>query len=431
MNIQRATPVNELLAKLIFLILPTALVGYFLLWNVNQYFSILRDQAFQQTIYFAAGMVVAAIFYSFRIRFLPTFIILIVVLYSLYKGLDRYAVGEFDSFFISVQFLVFAILFTAGWLIGWGFVRLRYWSVLIAASLLCACIYLIAKAKMTSVYELMRAFAPALLYAVYIIFTAEQIYNYKDKSQKFWWYLSKRLVVFGVLAILLLGGVTYLMKAEIKETVAEYGGNVQQKNSMLQKNKDNTFDLKDYSKLSGSLGRSNELLFCAHIDNFFPGTTLPNPLYLTAFYYTKFDTAEEIFRRDSTIPDNDLFEPDPSRLPLFFTKTDSSVIRNSLSDKYRTTVDVEIYSKMLSPTTYLAPNIGFFVQPITVEKDFREEFKTAFRAKSYVSLLNSAYFVYNAPDSQIRKFQEQRFAVLRNVTNYYGVDARFMKYYTF
>ena len=43
MNIQRATPVNELLAKLVFLIFPTVLVAYFLLWNANQYFGIIGD----------------------------------------------------------------------------------------------------------------------------------------------------------------------------------------------------------------------------------------------------------------------------------------------------------------------------------------------------------------------------------------------------
>src|SRR5688572_22461481 len=130
MNVQRATPVNELLAKIIFLLLPTAVIGYFMLWNVNEYFSILRAGAWQQTIYLAAGMAGGALFYAFRFRFLPTFVLLMAGLYTVYKGLDKYAVGEFDAFFISVQFLVFAILFTVGWLIGWGFIRLRYWSVL-------------------------------------------------------------------------------------------------------------------------------------------------------------------------------------------------------------------------------------------------------------------------------------------------------------
>ena len=432
MNIQRATPVNELLAKLIFLILPTALVSYFLLWNANQYFSILRDQALQQTIYFAAGMAGGALIYAFRFRFLPTFILLVLGLYTVYKGLDQYATGEFDAFFISVQFLVFAILFATGWLIGWGFIRLRYWAVIVSASMLTACILLIAKANTDSVYNLLRAFAPALIYSVYIVFTSEQIYSYKDKSQKFWWFLTRRLLFFGLLAGLLLGGVVYLMRTEIKETVANYGGGGQQgENSMLKPDKDGNFDLKDYSRLRSNLGRNNELLFAAHINNYFPDSDIPNPLYLTAFYYTKFDTSTETFERDASIPYNDLFEPDPSKLPLFFTKTDSAVIRNSLATKLRKTVDIEVYSKKLSPTTYLAPNVGYFVQPITIEKDYRDQFKSAFRAKGYVSELNSAYFIYNSPDPQIRKFQEQRFEVLRTATGYEGMDKKFMDYYTY
>lgn len=432
MNIQRAAPVNELLAKLIFLILPTAAISYFLLVNVNQYYTILQSQAIQQTIYLAAGMGIAAVFYSFRFRFLFPFLALMATLYAIYKGLDQYESGEFDAFFIARQFQVFAILFTTGWLIGWGFIRLRYWSVVIAATLLSACIALIAKANSASVYALLRAFTPALLYAIYIIFTAEQIYNYKDKSQKFWWFLTRRLAFFSVLAALLLGSVVFLMRGQIKETVANYGGGGKAgKGGMLKENKDGTFDLKDYSRLSSSLSRSKELLFCAHIDNFFPGTDIPNPLYLTAFYFTKFDTLTETFERDSTIPYNDLFEPDPSKVPLFYTKMDSSVIRNSLGAKLRETVEIEIYAKKLSPTTYLAPNVGYFVQPITIEKDFREEFKSAYRAKSYVSVLNSAYFIYNIQNPQIKAFQEKRFEVLRQVTDYKGIDASFMKYYTF
>ncbi len=432
MRIQRAAPINEMLAKLIFLILPTAAAGYFLLVNINEHFSILQNQALQQALYLAGGMGLATLFYSFRFRFIPTFLILIISLFSVYKGIDKYAIGEFDAFFIARRFQIFAYLFSFGWLIGWGFTRLRYWAVFIAASLLTGCILLIAKANNDSVYAFLRAFTPALLYAIYIVFTAEQIYNYKDKSQKFWWYLSRRLAIFGILAALILGSVIWAMSGQIKEVVDNYGGGGKEgKGGMLKENKDGTFDLKDYSRLSSSLSRSKQLLFCAHIDNFFPGTDVPNPLYLTAFYFTKFDTLTETFERDSTIPYNDLFEPDPSKIPLFSTRQDSSVIRNSLGPKLRQTVEVEVYSKMLSPSTYLAPNVGFFVQPITIEKDFRNEFKSAFRAKGYVSVLNSAYFVYNAQNPQIEAFQQQRFQVLREIKDYKGMDNKFMQYYTF
>lgn len=432
MRIQRAAPVNEFLAKLIFLVVPTAVVGFLLLQSVNEYYSILQNDAMRQAIYFLAGMSGAALFYSFRFRFLPTFVLLLLGMYTLYQGLDKYETGEFDAFFIARQFQVACILIGSGWLMGWGFQRMRYWAVLVATLALIGCVLLIARGNVESARGLLMAFAPTLLYCIYIVFTAEQIYNYKDKSAKFWWFLTRRLALFLLISTGFLAGIIYMHRDEIKETVANYGGGGKAgQNSMLKKNKDNTFDLKDYSRLSGALGRSNELLFCAHIDNFFPNTDIPNPLYLTAFYFTKFDTSTETFERDSTIPFNDLFEPDPSKIPLFNTRADSSVIRNSLGEKLRQTVEVEIYSRTLSPNTYLAPNVGYFVQPITIEKDFRDQFKSAFRAKSYVSALNSAYFVYNVDNPEIRKFQEMRFDVLRKVEDYDGVDASFMKYYTY
>lgn len=431
MNIQRATPVNELLAKLIFLILPTAIVSYILLKYGNSYYAVPNANVLQQTMYLAAGMGISAIFHAFRFRFLPAYALLTFGLYFAYQGLDKVAVGEFDSFFISIQFLVFAILFNAGWLIGWGFSRLRYWSVFMAAMVLLSCVLLVAKQQLDNVNTLLKSFSPAVIYGVYILYAAEQIYSYKDKSQKFWWFMSRRLVAFGLLALLIFSGVIYLMRGEIKETVANYGGGGKAgENSMLKQNKDGTFDINEYSRLRSNLGRSNELLFCAHIDNYFEGSDVPNPLYLTAFYYTFFDTLTETFERDSLIPSNDLFEPNPGKMPLFFTQVDTNVIKNSMATKLRKSVDIEIYNKKLSTKTYVAPNVGYFVQPVAVEKDFRNEFISAYRAKGYVSELNSAYFIYNSPDEQIRLFQEKRFEVLRKANSYASMDKKFMDYYT-
>jgi transglutaminase-like putative cysteine protease len=432
--------VHETLAKIIFLLLPTLLLSYFLLWNANQFYSILNGQELQQTVYVALGMVIAVVFYGFRFRFLPSFLVLVVVFYFIYKGIDRLAIGEFDTFFRSVQFLAFAITFLAGWIIGWGFARLRYFSIFLAALLLVCCIVLLSKQnelffklnEQAGLKEYGLLFGPVVLFAVYIIFTSALIRNYKNEGNTIWWALIRRLIGFGVLALLLLAGILYLQQEHIKETLAEFGGGGKQgKNSLLKKNKDNTFDLQEYTRLRGSLGRSNELLFAAHIDHFFPGTKIPNPLYLTAFYYSKFDTATETFERDSAIPANDLFEPNPSVIPLFATRRDSSVLAYALKEKLRSTVEIEVYKKQLSPKTFVAPSTSFFIQPVTIEKDFRKEFKSAYRAKSYISELNSAYFVYNAPDPVIRKFQEQRFEVLRQVRGYEGVDGKLMAYYTF
>ncbi len=432
MNIQRAAPVNELLAKLIFLILPTAVVSYLLLRQAFEFYAIPRTNPAELTLYFTAGMVASAVLYAFRFRFLPTFAGLLLLIYTLYKGLATLDTGEMDGPFIYARFEIISNLFIVGWVVGWGLLRLRYWSVGIAASLLAASILIVAKSKSDTVDHLLWAFSPVVLYSIYIIFTAEQIYSYQDKSQKFWWFLTRRIVLFSGLLILLLLGITWVMGGEIADTVANYGGGAKGgKNSMLKSNKDGTFDLKDYSQLRSQLGRNNELLFCAHIDNFFEGTETPNPLYLTAFYYTKFDTSTETFERDSVIPRNDLFEPDPSRLSLFATQGDTSVIANSGTTEYGKVVEIQVYSRKLSPHTYLAPHTGFFVQPITVERNFRDSFKTAFRAKSYVSRLNSAYAVYNAKNKQIQAFQAERFKIMRKYTDYSKTDAQFMRYYTY
>ena len=431
---------TETVAKIVFLLLPTLLLCFFLLWNANQFYVvILKNQAFRQAIYLGLGMLGAALFYHFRFRFLPTVVLLIGGLYLAYKGIDAVSVGEFDTFFASVQFLIFAILFTLGWFIGWGFTQLRYFSVVVSAVFLLLCVVLLSRQnelffvfnKQAGLKEYARLFGPAVLYCIYIIFTTELIYRYRHYDGPVWWSLAKRLVGFLLLAALLFAGVLYFQRQQIRETLAAFGGGGKEgDNSMLEKNKDNTFDLKQYSQLSGSLGRSNQLLFAAHINHFFPHSQVPNPLYMTAFYYSRFDTATQTFERDSLLPRNDLFEPDPSAIPLFATRTDSSVLTDALTEKLRGTVDVEVYKTALSPASFVAPSLAFFVQPITVEKDFRDKFKSAYRAKSYISELNSAYFVYNAPDTAIRQFQQQRFQVLRQVRNYAGVDPELLRYYT-
>lgn len=440
MRIQRATPINDFLAKMILLILPTTIMSYVVLNIAIQYFSVLSNQAWNYTTMLAVGMVGSAVFYAFRFRFLPTFAILLFILYSIYKGIDAVAVGEFDSFFLSIKFLISGILITVGWLIGWGFIRLRIFPYILAVLFFSlALIFLSKDAALFSASEnrdvvirFLSIFSPVILYTVYIIYVSELIRSYKDKNRFFWWFISKRIAIFGLLAAFLLTGTYYILGSNIKETMSQIGGGGEGNNSMLKKDpKSNHFDLEDYLKLRSNLGRSNDPLFAAHIDNFFPDSDVPNPLYLTAFYYAKFDTLTETFEKDSLMPDKDLFEPNLTTIPLFSIREDSSVLRYALQEDYRRTVEIEVYKQRLSPETFTAPSTAFFVQPITIEKDFRSEFTTAYRAKSYVSELNSAYFVYNADDPTLRKFQEQRFEILRKVKNYDNADKALMDYYTF
>jgi len=132
------------------------------------------------------------------------------------------------------------------------------------------------------------------------------------------------------------------------------------------------------------------------------------------------------------MPYNDLFSPNPSRIPLYFAKTDTTVLRNANAVLNRKVVTADVYKVLLSPDEFIAPSTAFFCQPIPVEKEYKDQFKSAYRAKMWVSDLNSAYFIYNpAGNTELEAFQQVRFQQLRKSSSYRGMDKRFMDYYTF
>ena len=113
-------------------------------------------------------------------------------------------------------------------------------------------------------------------------------------------------------------------------------------------------------------------------------------------------------------------------------KSDSSVLDSAKGFLKRKVVSTEVYKALLSPKEFLAPSTAFFCQPIAVEKEYKQQFKTAYRAKMYVSDLNSAYFIYNpAGNKQLEDFQKERFDELRKVSSWRHEDSTFMNYYTF
>ncbi|MBC7874285.1 MAG: transglutaminase domain-containing protein, partial [Ferruginibacter sp.] len=116
----------------------------------------------------------------------------------------------------------------------------------------------------------------------------------------------------------------------------------------------------------------------------------------------------------------------------YFNKSDTSVLRRMMATKMRKTINAEVYKVFLSSHSFTAPATAFFVQPIAVPKEDSNKYRSAYRAKMNVSALNSAYFVYNpAGTKELERFQEERFAELRNVKDYAGIPQDFMKYYTF
>lgn len=419
-------------AKVLLLILPTWAVCFFILWTSGQYFAVIQqDQYMQQAVYIGLGMSAAAVFYSWRFRFLPTFAILLSGFYLVYHGIDKVAYGEFDTFFLSIRFLIFSILFSFGWLMSWGFIRQQRFPIFAAGIFFIVSIYLIAKQNDMTVPGLLQAFIPLVLYTLYIFYAVQVIARHKDLSQPYWWHLTRRLGLFLLLSLSLIGGVVLAMEDEIKAKVAAYGGGGKKgKESMLKQDKDGNFSLADLTKLRGNLGRSNELLFVARINNFFD-EDIPNPLYLTGFYYSKYDPETETFEPDSLLPQSDLFRPDPSKIGPYFTRTDSTVLKDALQNEHMRTVEIEVYKTLLAANEFVAPTTSYFVQPIAIDKNDKQRYRSAYRAKSYVSDLNSAYFVYN-PDGvpMLEMFQEMRFERLRKANDNSKMPPELFRYYT-
>ena len=151
----------------------------------------------------------SALFHGFRFRALIPFAGLLLLLFLGYRGIDLLATGEFDQPVLEANYKVLSVLFVLGWIVGWGFVRLRYWAIGMSAALLLACIYVIAKFNTDTVEHLTRAFAPgAALFRLYHFYRRADL-SYGDKSQKFWWFLSRRLVAFAALACPAAAGVFF------------------------------------------------------------------------------------------------------------------------------------------------------------------------------------------------------------------------------
>jgi protein-glutamine gamma-glutamyltransferase len=438
MQIGRVHSWKKVAAQIILLAVPTVLLAFYLLWNVNQYYALLQNKWLEQGLYFAAGLVTATIFYGYRFRFITTALLLFGVYFIVYKLLGNITVGEFDAFFVSVKFLIFTLLFSAGWLAGYGFSRSKYFTIIWSVFLLAMQIIVVSKTTQITANSLIAAFAPVLVYSFYIIYTSELIRNMNEDEPGFAWFITKRLVGFLGLAAIVLFSLLLIFQKEFKSIEHDWGGTSGGKNknggkeSMTKDNRDGSMSNKDQMKLSGSLSKDKRLVFVAKLDNYFPDGKTPNPLYFTSTYYTKFDTATQTFEEDKNVPYNDLFAPDPSRIPLYFVKADSNVVKNTMATLNRKVVSADIYKVLLSPKEYVAPSTGFFCQPIAVEAAYKNQFKSAYRAKMWVSDLNSAYFIYNpAGNKSLEMFQQQRFQQLRNSNNYQGLDKKFMNYYTF
>jgi hypothetical protein len=428
---------KKIIARLSLLIIPAIAIGVYLLWHLNEYYGVLESQWITESIFLATGLIAGCLFYSFRFRFITTTLPLLLILFIISKIVSNIYTGEFTAFYAITKFYIFSFLFLTGCLAGWAFARLRWFPVVLSSVLMLVQIIVVSNTVDITAQKLIIAFAPVLVFAFYIIYTAELVRNMNDDEPKFTWFIIKKMVAFFAVAGIILLLIFSFFKKDFKAIEKQYGGEKNEKQepnkeSLTKENKDGTVSNKKEMGLSGGRSSTKRLVFIAKLDNYFPGTETPNPLYFTYDYYTKFDTTTQTLEVDSLMPSNDLFQPDPSKIPLYFTQTDSSVLIKAKGFLKRKVVSTEVYKALLSPKEFLAPATAFFCQPIAVEKEYKQQFKSAYRAKMLVSELNSAYFVYNpAGNKQLENFQKQRFDELRKITNWNNVDTSFMKYYTF
>jgi transglutaminase-like putative cysteine protease len=372
---------------------------------------------------------------------LPSFITLVLLFAGIGFFLDSLAFGEFDSFFLLIDFFLFRVLFIVGWVCGWGFSRSKYFPAVLSCLLLSAGIIISSLSGTTDISYMLKNFVPSLVYAFYIIFMNELLRNTDERELRSWTKPIKGFLSYSVAMVLILFITFHIFHREIKTLEVKWvEGTIKNdnKNSLYDMLPDSSIQMKESMQVNDNMSRDagqqdeNVILFVAYIDNFFPGSDIPNPLYFVSRYLTLFDDYTETFEADSLMPHNDLFSPDPSSIPLYFSVTDKSVIENGMSQTLRKIVEAEIYKVRTSANEFTAPSTAFYCQPVAVKNDIYNRYTSAYRAKMWVSDLNSVYFVYNntGGDMDIRSFQEQRFSLLRSIKDFDDTDTAFISYYT-
>ncbi|CAN5321816.1 hypothetical protein BH10BAC4_BH10BAC4_02580 [soil metagenome] len=437
----------QLLIRWLFVVVPTAIIGYVTLTYINFSYTAQSSSIFNQALFFSSGLLIAYSLYFFRIRWVVTFILLWLAYWMVGKIIVKLP-GEFDVFYATAKFQLYSALFFLGWIFGFLLVRVKYSYIILFGILAVATLVVVSSTIDISFSYILLHLVPVITYGLYMLFVSPMLVYDVEMDLKKSGRLLIRFSVFVLLvflAFLLVGKIfTEDLKAVEKELVArgakdedgkerekKDGGYDQRYGLMDKPDKDDGYKLKDTMKISSKMSQSDQLMFCSHINNFFPDGT-PQPLYFVYHYLTKYDQAKESFIRDANVPYLDEFNADPSEVSIFHSKQDSSVIPNSLGRKLRKVVESEVY---LSSNTWkhalLAPASAFYVQSIPVEKDFQKQFLSAYKVKSYASELNNAYFVYNpSANPMLESFQEERYNELRTVRDYHSVDTAFYNYYT-
>src|SRR5579862_8835080 len=136
MEIEKKDSLKKIISRITLVIIPAIVTGAYMLWHLNEYYSVLQSEWLTESLFLALGLIGGCLFYSFRFRFVTTLLPLLVLLFIISKIVSNIYTGEFIAFYAITKFYIFSFLFLTGWLAGWGFARLRWFPVVLSTVLM-------------------------------------------------------------------------------------------------------------------------------------------------------------------------------------------------------------------------------------------------------------------------------------------------------
>ncbi|MCB0297581.1 MAG: hypothetical protein KDG51_20570, partial [Calditrichaeota bacterium] len=228
------------------------------------------------------GLIGAFFLYSYQVRFSSTFLLLLLLLYGIYRYLNAAGGGEFDTFYYAITFFVYGSLFVSAWAMGFGFARFRFfpWIVSIAVFVIAMTIvvsdFLNLQSQMNADYvvwianhvfredNIVHRFAamlfvlivPVLFYCVYIVTINELLRKMSSFDPKKFRHLIKRSVLaIAILLLILVLPLIYAYFFKLPDSLYEQLNSAEVssanflKKTYNQQTQQPEFDLQDYAQL--------------------------------------------------------------------------------------------------------------------------------------------------------------------------------------
>lgn len=452
-----------------FKLVPTMLISAYLWYLYASSVAVLQADVGGDIAVFVAGMGAAFLLYAAQVRFSITFVMLIALLSAAFWGISHLPSGEFDTYYQSIAFYRYSSFFIAGWLVGFGFARFRFFPWIAALGVFLFGVRLLVEdvlglqskagavmvrwaaetvlpesGLMTQLFTAIYAvFVPVLFYSIFIVAISEILHKMATIDRRRIAYLLRRSLIFlALFLIVLLAPILYViffgMPQALGQQLQEAAGQSTDflKKTYNQQTRQPEFDLQDYAQLLPEVQLSDETVFCTYIDNFFPtgdGGRIPLPVHMRRYVLSRYEPQNEKFVLDpyppSAIP-NDLFSPSVKDVPVGFTIADTAIESSTAEYANRRDISATVYNVSLAPDAFVSPNTGYFYQKLPVPKEDRETFTSVYQCSSLISIWNLPPFVYSSTDPQLAEYREQRAGALRTVGSYDGLDSTFLSYYT-